>query len=45
MQDENDRVCGMYQEELHTGTPERNRPFGTPRHRRDDSINFDLKYN
>jgi len=28
-------VCGMYEGELHTGAPERNRPFGKPRHRRD----------
>lgn len=43
MQDEMDGVCGMYQGELHTGTPERKRTFGTPRNRKDDSINTDLK--
>jgi len=38
MQDEMEAACDMYKRELHTGTPERNRPFGKPRHRRDDSI-------
>jgi len=43
MQDETEAVCGTYQGELHIGTPERNRPFGKPRHRRDDSIRIDLR--